>query len=747
MRFESVTAHAFGPFRGEILTLAPGMNVVYGQNETGKSTWHAAIYAGLCGMRRGRGQPRLEDRAFALRHRPWDRDDAWEVGAIVVLADDRRVELRHDLAGLVDSSARDAEIAGRDYSNEIMNEGAPDGSRWLGLDRRAFLNTACVRQADILGLLEPDRAKDLQDELERAAATAGTDATAAEALQHLERYRTEQVGTERSRTRPMQTSRERVRAARRELEEAQEASGRYLERAGRVDRLEQELRLHELETDAALAVLAETTASRAEDRLTRARELSAHFAGEPQRRPSEEGRLVQDIEAALTTWRSHPEPSVPSGPTIAELERELDEIDQKAGRAAGDTQDEHAAGQHSALRLLLASAGLVGGSALALAGLFVPAAILIALALPLFVWWALSRRAAPTELDSGASALLAQRMRHVEHLIDDRRAAEQVYGEASRGHEEAEELLRQAVRAAELQADSPEARVEALVAWQSGRVEALERADREQSDWDALQQLLAEQSLAEIAADAARLLADAERLAARVDADALTASRESSVTDEQLEDRRQQDKNAREEWNTSRGELAQFAQDLPSVVDAEDELAIAERELARIQELDQTLATTIETLRRAEERVHRNIAPMLSQTVVEWLPRVTGGRYTDCLVDPESLAVEVRSAQGALRPASLLSRGAAEQVYLLLRVALARHLTRSDEVCPLILDEAVSACDAQRKREVLETLLVISESVQVIIFSHEETVRRWAEERLEGPRHRLTSLDSDVVPA
>ena len=52
MRFESVKAHAFGPFRDKTLELSPGMNVVYGPNEAGKSSWHAALYAGLCGRRR-----------------------------------------------------------------------------------------------------------------------------------------------------------------------------------------------------------------------------------------------------------------------------------------------------------------------------------------------------------------------------------------------------------------------------------------------------------------------------------------------------------------------------------------------------------------------------------------------------------------------------------------------------------------------------------------------------------------------
>ena len=90
-----MTAHRFGPFVDQKLDLAPGMTIVHGPNESGKSSWHAALYAGLCGMRRGRGS-RQKDRAFFERHHPWDTD-AWEVSEIIRLEDGRNIELHHDL--------------------------------------------------------------------------------------------------------------------------------------------------------------------------------------------------------------------------------------------------------------------------------------------------------------------------------------------------------------------------------------------------------------------------------------------------------------------------------------------------------------------------------------------------------------------------------------------------------------------------------------------------------------------------
>ncbi|MFN8526319.1 MAG: AAA family ATPase [Chloroflexota bacterium] len=240
MWIESVRLGAFGGFSDRLIRFSPGMNVLFGPNEAGKSTIHAALYAGLCGMRRAGGKPREEDAAFAARHRPWD-GQSWDVGVVIHLSDGRRIEIRHDLEGRVDCRAVDLEL-GRDVSDEIIFEGAPDGSRWLGLDRRAFLATACVRQADLMGIARsPDV---LQEHLQRAAATAGSESTAAAALDRLDRFQREAVGRDQANsTRPLRRARDRAELLERELEEARGAHAAYERLAERVDVLDQASRL------------------------------------------------------------------------------------------------------------------------------------------------------------------------------------------------------------------------------------------------------------------------------------------------------------------------------------------------------------------------------------------------------------------------------------------------------------------------------------------------------------------------
>ena len=194
MRIRSVTAHAFGPLAGKKQEFADGMTVIIGDNESGKSSWHAAIFAALCGRRRGAGRPRDDEQRFIDSHKPWD-GDRWLVSAEIRLDDGRRIEMRQDLAGKVDCHAKDLDIS-EDVSAEVMNEGAPDASRWLGLDRSSFVGTACIEQAQMLRVRT--EAGGLQQHLQRAAATANADSTAAAALAQIASFRSQHVGLDRA---------------------------------------------------------------------------------------------------------------------------------------------------------------------------------------------------------------------------------------------------------------------------------------------------------------------------------------------------------------------------------------------------------------------------------------------------------------------------------------------------------------------------------------------------------------------
>jgi len=108
--------------------------------------------------------------------------------------------------------------------------------------------------------------------------------------------------------------------------------------------------------------------------------------------------------------------------------------------------------------------------------------------------------------------------------------------------------------------------------------------------------------------------------------------------------------------------------------------------------------------------------------------------------------VQVRGAGGPLRDVEHLSVGTVEQVYLLVRVALAERLVRPGESCPLLLDDVTVHADQDRTRRLLDTLLSVAERHQVVLFTQQEQVRQWARTSLTGPRHALHELTT-LAPA
>ena len=287
------------------------------------------------------------------------------------------------------------------------------------------------------------------------------------------------------------------------------------------------------------------------------------------------------------------------------------------------------------------------------------------------------------------------------------------------------------------------AQVAALRRWQEERRRRLDRIAEETRKWGELQSESAGQSFEEI---------EHEAKARREDADALWQDCSAAVLNaalpfvEDLPGQRQAEQELQGELDKAKGALAQGGMKV-TVADAEDDYEDAKRRLHHLETLDQVLAKATEFIVQAQKGVYRDMAGVLRSTLLEWLPQVTGGRYRDCRVDPKTLLVELREAQSDWRDAALLSHGTAEQVYLLLRLALCRHLVAGNETCPLILDDPVSACDGRRQVLVLETLLAISAVTQVILFTHDDDVRNWGHAHLSDANNsqvlELTSTESN----
>ncbi|TME33095.1 MAG: hypothetical protein E6I62_04480 [Chloroflexi bacterium] len=816
MRVTHVVARAFGPFHGERLDLAPGMTVVTGPNESGKSTWHAALRLALTGLRRGRGRATAADAAIGAQHRPWDSDD-WEVEAGLILDDGRAIELRQDLDGKVECSALDVGI-GRDVSSEIL-DGTPDASRWLGLDRDSFAATVSVSQAQIMSIAEA--AGGLQEQMQRAAATRGTDATAAEAIERLATYRRDAVGADTANAKgPLRIARLRLDAARQRGEDAQTRHAEHLAERGRVVAATHAAREARLELEQALAAQARHLAGEARARAARAAALAARHPERPslvarngtgdlvaaailewERRPAIpalEGPTREQLEAQLLALPDRPAGDLAAHPSVLAAVRDL-EIAEETVRlldesVIGGRAESRSRPAGSAFLVAVPLVLLAVSVALALVGQPLPALAIGSVALVAVTWgasrmfsarsrgrneaaeWdtrrrragermiaaregvllALRARAAPIEGDArsswlayrsacevrAAEAAEALRRDAVTAQIEARGLAEETVASRMQAVESAERALREAGAAIGLAGDSqdPEHVRDALRAWQKDQAAAQEASQIAVEEWRELESLLGDNTLAELAEHATRREAIAADLEAALPAAALPPAAQPDM-EELIERRRRTLAVAEAQAAELRGALESNARSLPDVAEAEEAVAAATAELSRVEATARTLDETLRLLREAQERVHRDLAPILAAAVRRWLPEVSGGAYVDVSVDPADLSIKAKeAATGIWRKARLLSEGTREQIYLLLRVAMAQHLVTTAETAPLFLDEVTAQADGRRRAARLSVLHALSADRQIVLFSHDAEVGAWAERTLAGPRDRLIRL-------
>jgi uncharacterized protein YhaN len=273
------------------------------------------------------------------------------------------------------------------------------------------------------------------------------------------------------------------------------------------------------------------------------------------------------------------------------------------------------------------------------------------------------------------------------------------------------------------------------------RAGALAAAQQALGEWQQLQTLLDGGTLDDLRDEASRRRQRANELAEGLPPAAITLP--VGVDHEEfIAGLRRRVESLAQEQDLARGSLEARRSTLPDVAEAEEAAAAAHLELERVQRLAATVDATLALLHAAQERVHRDLAPVLGQAVNRWLPAVSGGAYVEVSVDPGDLRVSVKEADsGQWRDARLLSEGTREQIYLLLRVAMAEHLVTTGERAPLLLDEVTAQADGERKRQLLEVLHRLSTERQIILFTHDDEVLAWADGALRGPHDAVIRLD------
>lgn len=146
MKIKTLTMKAFGKFKDKTIALEPGLNLIQGSNETGKTTAQAFIQ----GMYFGFYKPYRKKKTYGEeyeKYMPWEQLDY--SGALIYEVDGREIRLERNFLRGKDNLTIYDNTTGEDISDgfkydDVTRQHLPLGE--MGITPGIYNNTVNIRQ-------------------------------------------------------------------------------------------------------------------------------------------------------------------------------------------------------------------------------------------------------------------------------------------------------------------------------------------------------------------------------------------------------------------------------------------------------------------------------------------------------------------------------------------------------------------------------------------------------------------------
>lgn len=140
MQIKEADIFQFGKLQNKNISFEPGMNVIYGKNEAGKSTLHSFLYAMLFGMEKGRGRSSATD-AYS-QYEPWHAPSFY-AGALKFTVGQQKFYLERNFY-----SKEKTDYLRNELDGEELSVGFGDLTMLLGgVSKESYANTYDITQA------------------------------------------------------------------------------------------------------------------------------------------------------------------------------------------------------------------------------------------------------------------------------------------------------------------------------------------------------------------------------------------------------------------------------------------------------------------------------------------------------------------------------------------------------------------------------------------------------------------------
>ena len=148
---------------------------------------------------------------------------------------------------------------------------------------------------------------------------------------------------------------------------------------------------------------------------------------------------------------------------------------------------------------------------------------------------------------------------------------------------------------------------------------------------------------------------------------------------------------------------------------------------AKAEELESTISAlsaeydaislAMSTLDNANTALQTRFSPALGRRAAEIFRELTENRYSGVILDRSFHLAAEPTGDTVYRDAQLLSAGAADQLYLAVRLAICELVLPADSPPPMVLDDALANYDDQRCAAALRWLRKEAEHRQILLFT------------------------------
>ncbi len=148
--------------------------------------------------------------------------------------------------------------------------------------------------------------------------------------------------------------------------------------------------------------------------------------------------------------------------------------------------------------------------------------------------------------------------------------------------------------------------------------------------------------------------------------------------------------------------------------DVESEISAIKDDISKLEKEYKAAELALDVLKDVHQRMKSDFAPVINKEAGKYLERLTKGKYKNIRVAEDYHIKMIHDAE-ELHEAEYFSLGTYEQIYLALRLAMA-HMPGGEGV-PIFLDDFLMSYDDKRQNAAIELLSELAKKRQIIAFT------------------------------